>query len=124
MDVAPSHTRKPPDESTRNKGSEQYAYSGEYKTRAKHGLNLAKLSIHTTREKDNAERYHTDKLRIGHIIELQAEAVGTEEHTYDKKQQKGGHAKASTGFAHSNANKQQNRTYKKYVSLSNHRRFI
>ena len=120
MDIGPSHAREPPDEGARNKGSEQHAYGGEHNTGTQHGLNLAKLGIHTTREKDDAESYHTHKSRFGHVIELQAETIGTEKHTYDKEQQKGGHAKASTGLAHGNANKQQNRTYKEYVSRSNH----
>ena len=116
MDIGPPHAREPPNKGTRDKGSEQYSYGREHKTGTQHRLNLTKLSIHTTREKDDAESYHTDELCICHVIELQAETIGTEKHTYHKEQQKGGHTEASAGLAHGDADKQQNRTNKEYVS--------
>ena len=79
-------------------------------------LMLIGLGVHTAREEDDAEGYHTDKLGGLHVGKLYAEAIAAEEHSHEEEEQQGGHTEACTGLAHGNAHEEQHGAYKENIS--------
>ena len=66
-------------------------------------------------EEDDAQGYHADELGLFGIVELNAQPVAAEQHTYDQEQQQGGYSKPIAGLTDYNADKQQDRTYEEDI---------
>ena len=99
MDICPRHARQPPDENSGSKGREQHSYCRQHHAGENHRPDGGYFSRYSAREQNDAQRYHSDKLRNAHVAELYSKAVAAKEHANQKEYQKDGEACAVTCFA-------------------------
>lgn len=65
---------------------------------------VRQLGVHAAREKDDAQGYHPDELRVAGIVELQSQTVAPEKHPDEQEEQQRRDAEFITGLAYDYAN--------------------
>lgn len=105
----------PPDEASGEQGGEQHSDGGEQDALCQHRTDVGILCIHATREQDDTQGHHANKLGFFGVVKLQTQAVTAEYHAHQKENQQGRYPKAMTCFAEPNADKKQHRTNQKDI---------